>query len=127
MCGLKTKKLTSESGIRKFNDLRKTHGGDWRKVIKELDERSWEEVIETLSSGINEKKFDTYIPGRIFYLYDLGEKCRGIREVACDAPVIRFTVVSSTMVSDHDVELYESRLDRYACDDVKDEEVNQSE
>ncbi|KAH9260264.1 hypothetical protein BASA81_001434 [Batrachochytrium salamandrivorans] len=93
-------------GIRHTSDFVKQQGGDWKQVESTMDVQSWSELMLKHNYGFVEKKFDTYIPGRILYLNDNATAV----EVSCDLNMLRVALVSSTMVSDHSMDVYAAKL-----------------
>ncbi|KAH9249473.1 hypothetical protein BASA81_012835 [Batrachochytrium salamandrivorans] len=98
-------------GIRNIVHLKQIQGGSWDTVARELDELTWGDIMQKFARGKAEEQFDTYIPGRILFLYE--HEGGGAREIYCDAPTLRIAVVSATMVSDHGMDSYCRRLEQF--------------
>jgi hypothetical protein len=99
------------AGIASVKDFRKKNGGSWKKVKEELDELSWAEIEHRFANKWKEKRYETFIAGRVLLFYDFGKDKKGSVEVAYDTPNLRIPIVSSRMVSDHNIESYKRAFD----------------
>lgn len=84
--------------------------GSWNKVEEQWEHSEWKDLECQFASEWNEGRFDTYIPGRILFLYNLGFAQIGHVEVANEADTLRIAVLSSRMVSDHLLDSYRESL-----------------
>jgi hypothetical protein len=96
--------------IKRAVDEKNRLGGDWSKLEKKWEESEWSELEYEFASDWNEGRFDTYIPGRILFLYELGYAQVGSVEVDCDEDTLRIAILSSRMVSDHLLDNYRAAL-----------------
>ena len=101
---------TLVAGIKKLRNRKETLDGNWEQVEKELDTMPWSYLEQIFSEEWTENKFDTFIPGRILFLYDYGEKVQGYVEIPSTTPTLRLAVISSKMISDHAIPSYQKAL-----------------
>jgi hypothetical protein len=92
-------------GIRQLVDVKEAHGNSWNQVELVLDAMTWKEILEQFGQGYVERKFDTYLAGRILFLYKWGKR-KGTMEISCQDPTLRMLIISCNMITDHQLHLH---------------------